>query len=177
MNAKATARISCFAAALLVSFCAVALAEEKSDDKKTDTTTKTTPAPKPEPDPATVEPLTKKQRIEKALREAAEERQRRREAWEANEKRRREAIKRVRDENAARKKQRDAEADPKAPPPLPEDQLSTVTMKNGVSFRGIVIGETPTEVTVKIEGGEMTIDKTLIEAINRPAAPVAPDKK
>ena len=112
-----------------------------------------------------------KQRMTEAMLQAEEERKRSYEKWLAGENRRRDAIRRVREERAAQRKKRQEEEGEKGPPDdllLPPEKLATITMKNGCSFKGVIMTETEQEITVKIKGGEMTIDKRMISAIARP---------
>ncbi|MEW6356216.1 MAG: hypothetical protein AB1696_07830 [Planctomycetota bacterium] len=118
-----------------------------------------------------------KERMAEALRKAEEEKKRKHEEWLADEEARREAIRRVREEMEAKKKERaaaeGAEGEKKPDNNLlpPPEKLATITMKSGCSFQGLIMAETEQDVTVKITGGEMTIDKRLIAAIQRPPEP------
>ncbi|NOZ21087.1 MAG: hypothetical protein GXP25_08355 [Planctomycetes bacterium] len=121
-----------------------------------------------------------RERMAEALRKAEEKKKRKHEEWLADEERRREAIRRVREERAAQKKKRAAEAKEKGHRDdflLPPEKLATITMKSGCSFKGVIMTETKEEITVKIKGGEMTIDKRLISSIDRPPEPEKKQEK
>ena len=119
-----------------------------------------------------------KQRRAAAIQRYLDRKEQQRKDWEADEERRREAIRKTLAKLAERRKKaagnvkdgsESALKTTSAPPSkFPPHKVTTIKVQNGSTFEGIILGETEQDITLTIEGGELTIDKRLIKQIRRP---------